>query len=116
MWDGLGRGGGRDEGGEGDMNHSSHAGNKVHFLSRQTISQPLQDVAGPPDINLHGGILLLPRGGEEGGERAMGECFDLNGSIYHTCFGILKDNHERERGRGGRRGGVNMCGSVKLEA
>lgn len=33
-------------GGEGDMNHSSHAGNKVHFLSRQTISQPLQDVAG----------------------------------------------------------------------
>lgn len=56
-------------GGEGDMNHSSHAGNKVHFLSRQTISQPLQDVAGPPDINLHGGILLLPRGGEEGGGR-----------------------------------------------
>lgn len=46
MWDGLGRGGERDEGGEGDMNHSSHAGNKVHFLSRQTISQPLQDVAG----------------------------------------------------------------------
>lgn len=46
------------------MNHSSHAGNKVHFLSRQTISQLLQDMAGPPDINLHGGILLLPRGGE----------------------------------------------------
>lgn len=72
MWDGLGRGGGRDEGGEGDMNHSSHAGNKVHFLSRQTISQPLQDVAGPPDINLHGGILLLPRGGEEGGRGRWG--------------------------------------------
>lgn len=53
--------------GEGrDMNHSSRiAGNKVHFLSRQTISQPLRDdVAGPPDINLHGGNLLLPRGGE----------------------------------------------------
>lgn len=48
------------------MNHSSRvAGNKVHFLSRQTISQPSQDdVAGPPDINLHGGNLLLPRGGE----------------------------------------------------
>lgn len=59
-------------GGEGDMNHSSHAGNKVHFLSRQTISQPLQDVAGPPDINLHGGILLLPRGGEEGGGEGDG--------------------------------------------
>ena len=98
------------EGRGGDMNHSSHAGNKVHFLSRQTISQPLQDVAGPPDINLHGGILLLPRGGEGGGVR--GECFDLNGSIYHTCFGILKDNHvrERERERGRRRGGINMCG------
>lgn len=51
--------------GEGSyMNHSLHAGNKVHFLSRQTISQLLLDMAGPPDINLHGGILLLPRGGE----------------------------------------------------
>lgn len=38
-----------------------------------------------------------PEGVRRGGERAMGECFDLNGSIYHTCFGILKDNHERER-------------------
>lgn len=75
MWNGFG------EGGKGRyMNHSLHAGNKVHFLSRQTISQHLQDMAGPPDINLHGGILFLPRGGE-GGE----ECFDLNGSIYHTC-------------------------------
>lgn len=53
------------------MNHSLHAGNKVHFLSRQTISQPLQDVAGPPDINLHGGILLLPRGGEGGEGSAL---------------------------------------------
>lgn len=59
---------------EGDgrhMNHSSHTGNKVHFLSRQTISQPLQDMAGPPDINLHGGILLLPRGGEGGEGSAL---------------------------------------------
>lgn len=40
-----------------------------------------------------------PEGVRRGGERAMGECFDLNGSIYHTCFGILKDNHERERER-----------------
>lgn len=57
---------GRRRGGEGRyMNHSSQAGNKVHFLSRQTISQPLQeDMAGPPDINLHGGNLLLPRGGK----------------------------------------------------
>lgn len=45
------------------MNHGLHAGNKVHFLSRQTISQRLQDIAEPPDINLHGGILALPRGG-----------------------------------------------------
>ncbi len=58
--------------GEGrNMNHSLHAGNKVHFLSRQTISQPLQDMAGPPDINLHGGILLLPRGGEGGEGSAL---------------------------------------------
>lgn len=45
-----------------DMNHGWHTENKVHFLSRQTISQASQDMAGPPDINLHGGILLLPRG------------------------------------------------------
>lgn len=45
-WFGERRGEGRGGGEEGDMNHSSHAGNKVHFLSRQTISQPLQDVAG----------------------------------------------------------------------
>lgn len=44
------------------MNHGWHTENKVHFLSRQTISQASQDMAGPPDINLHGGILLLPRG------------------------------------------------------
>lgn len=53
------------------MNRSSHAGNKVHFLSRQTITQPSQDMAGPPDINLHGGILLLPRGGEGGEGSAL---------------------------------------------
>lgn len=91
------------------MNHSLHAGNKVHFLSRQTISQPLQDMAGPPDINLHGGILFLPREGEGGQE----ECFDLNGSIYHTCSSILKDNHVRkQRVVGGGVGwhGINMCG------
>lgn len=58
--------------GEGrHMNHSSHGGYKVHFLSRQTISQALQDMAGPPDINLHGGILFLPRGGEEGDGSAL---------------------------------------------
>lgn len=84
------------------MNHSSHiAGNKVHFLSRQTISQPLQDdVAGPPDINLHGGNLLLPRGGE-GREK----CFDLNGSIYHTCLW-----HPKGQPCEGGGGGINMCG------
>lgn len=80
--------------GEGSyMNHSLLAGNKVHFLSRQTISQPLQDMAGPPDINLHGGVLLLPRGGWA----EWGECFNLNGSIYHTCSSILKDRHVRGR-------------------
>lgn len=52
------------------MNHILNAGNKVNFLSRPTISQPLRDMAGPPDINLHGGILLLPRGGE-GGARGV---------------------------------------------
>lgn len=65
------------------MNPGLLAGNKVHFLSRQTISQPLQeDTAGPPNINLHGSNLPLPRGGE--GEK--GKCFHLNGRIYHTCF------------------------------
>lgn len=59
-WNSFGEGGGR----ESYMNHSSQAGNKVHFLSRQTISQLMQDMPGPPDINLHGGIRLLPRGGE----------------------------------------------------
>lgn len=59
-------------GGGGQMNHSSHGGYKVHFLSRQTISQALQDVAVPPDINLHWRQPLSPqRGDEEGAGRAL---------------------------------------------
>lgn len=100
-------------GGKGrHMNHSLNAGNKVHFLSRQTISLPLWDTAGPPDINLHGGILFLPRGAETG-------CFDLNGSIYHTCSSILKDDRVRKRrGEGGRKQNWHVWlvnGSVNLE-
>lgn len=70
------------------MNHTKNGGFKVHFLSRQTISQSLQEMAGPPDINLHGGIPFLPRGVRR--ERVEG--FDLNGSIYHTCSRVLKDS------------------------
>ena len=67
MWNGFWR----EEGEATYMNHSVHAGNKVHFLSRQTISQPLQDMARPPDINLHGGILLFSPEGVRGGERGV---------------------------------------------
>ncbi|MEQ2240075.1 hypothetical protein ILYODFUR_011131 [Ilyodon furcidens] len=75
------------------MNHNQNGEYKVHFLSRQTISQSLQEMAGPPDINLHGGILFLPRGKRR--ERVEG--FDLNGSIYHTCSSVLKDSRMRRR-------------------
>lgn len=67
-------------GGERGMNHRWRAGNKVHFLSRQTISQEIRP--SPPDINLHGGNLALPGGGRGG----RGKCFHLNGSIYHSLL------------------------------
>ncbi|TNN85180.1 hypothetical protein EYF80_004530 [Liparis tanakae] len=47
------------------VTQKSTAGTEVSL--GQTISQRSRDMAGPPDINLHGGILpLSPEGGEGG--------------------------------------------------
>lgn len=68
------------------MNHSEHAGNKVHFfLSRHTIIQPLAGRYGlGPLISICMEATSLFPWRREG--RARGKCFDLNGNIYHTCF------------------------------
>lgn len=83
----------------GHMNHSEHAGNKVHFFYPDTpsFSPSLEDMAWAPWYQSAWRQPPFFPGGGGGGAR--GKCFDLNGNIYHTCFffGIRKDKRVIER-------------------
>lgn len=90
---------GRRRRGEGRyMNHSSQAGNKVHFFIQTDHQSALARRYGW--ASRYQSAWRQPPSPQRGqGER--GKCFDLNCSIYHTCFRHPKGQpRERERGEG----------------